>query len=197
MATVAHSWRPVALGGLLALAASWGSIAPARGPEDAEGRFSGFEAIAVGCTYRSQFPTLERLCEEVRARAGLAAARAGVRLLLAPDNDPDERRQQARDARAVILECELAIADPGEQGGRQAIHARLSLARDYSGAVDAGADGGIAATPRAGRLELWAQDIIASGRREDLVPAMAEAIERLARNAVETYVAGGGARAGE
>lgn len=186
---------PLRRGCRAGLLAALALVAPA-GASPSANDFAGFEAVVVGCIHRSDLALGARLCEAARARIGLAAARAGVRLVLAPANDPHERRRRARDAGAVIMTCELAVTAARGGGADRAMHARLALVHPYRAAVeaDAGAEGP-GATPRAGTLELWSQDIIASGPPERLVPAMAEALERLAGSGFEVYLAGGGAPA--
>lgn len=165
--------------------------------EDA-GRFAGFDAVAVGCSYRSGQLLLPRLSEALHARIGLAAARANVRLLRTPDNETERLRRRAAEAGAAILACELSVtAQRGDAPGRPAVHVRLALGRHYAAAVEAERGSGPGSIPRAGWLELWAQDIIAAGPRDSLVEAVARAVGRLADNAFAAYREGGGAAAAD
>lgn len=190
--------RRVALAVLLPCLATLHPRAQAVDPDQASGRFAGFDAAIVGCSYRSGLPLLPRLSEALQARIGLAAARADVRLLRAPDNETAALQRRAAEAGAVVLACELSVtAQRGEAPGRPAVHVRLALGRHYTEAVEAQPDDGPGATPRGGWLELWAQDIIAAGPRASLVEAVAEAGGRLADNGFAAYREGGGAAAGD
>ncbi|MDZ7748989.1 MAG: hypothetical protein U5K43_09220 [Halofilum sp. (in: g-proteobacteria)] len=173
------------------------SLPGTAGAADGDGSFAGFRAIVLACVHPPGVALLEAACEQARARIGLAAARADVRLVLAPANDAAARRRAAAAADAVVMRCTLAIDDRDGARARRAIHARLSLVRAYRAAVEAGAESGPGAVPRAGVLELWAQDIIASGPADELAPALAGALARLAGNGLQAYRAGGGAAAGD